>query len=135
MNKGLLYSLLFVFSVSALVLSPHTYAEDTEATSFHYEKDDKDDVDVVIYPNPAEENIFVRLDLIDPTFIDNSEIELEIRNILGNSMPVESERIDASRFRVVTADYPSGYYLLIVHCRACGENNRSSKNVFKFLRK
>ncbi|WPP53218.1 T9SS type A sorting domain-containing protein [Catalinimonas niigatensis] len=128
MNKGLLSILLFIFSVSGLVLTPNTYAE---TKTYHLEKDD---VDAVVYPNPAEEHIFVRLDLIDPFLNADSEIDLEIRNILGTPMPVESEPVDVNKLRIVTADYPSGYYLLIVRCKACGENSRSLKNVFKFLK-
>lgn len=136
MHKGLLtLILLSMLSASGLLLSPDTYAKRVEPVVTYGNNPENDIVDAVVYPNPAEENIFVRLDLIDPSLTTDSEVELEIRNILGNTMPVESEAVDASRFRILTSEYPSGYYLLIVRCKECGANNRSIKNVFKFLKK
>ncbi|MEK6480722.1 T9SS type A sorting domain-containing protein [Catalinimonas sp. 4WD22] len=135
MQKTLLIILLSaLFCTSALVSSANIIA-DRAKTDVIYEPIN-DAVDVVVYPNPAEENIFVRLDLIDPSFTYSSEIDLEIRSLLGTPMPVEAERIDANRFRILTADFPAGYYLLIVQCKECnGDNEHPSKEVFKFLKK
>lgn len=135
MQKNLLVILLLaLFCTSALVSSADILTEQAKTNASYAPVNDA--VDVVVYPNPAEENIFVRLDLIDPSFTDSPEIDLEIRSLLGTSMPVEAERIDANRFRILTADFPSGYYLLIVQCKECnGDNEHPSKEVFKFLKK
>lgn len=135
MQKNLLIILLLVlFCTSALVSSADAYIKHTKVSK-NYEPVN-DAVDVVVYPNPAEENIFVRLDLINPSFTNSSEVEFEIRSILGTSMPIEAERMDANRFRILIADFPVGYYLLIVQCKECSNgSSHPSKEVFKFLKK
>lgn len=133
MQKSLLIIfLLSVFCTSALVSSADTHAEHTDIGMNDIYHPASDDVDVVVYPNPAEANIFVRLDLIDASLTTSAEIDIEIRSLLGTPMPVEAERIDANRFRIITENFPSGYYLLIVQCQECSQ---SSKEVFKFLKK
>ncbi len=135
MNKGLLI-IFFVLFAWGLFLSPYSYAKYAEPmvnTFVHHPENDE--IDAIIYPNPAEDNIFVRLDLIDQALTLEAEIEIEIRNILGNPMNVDSERISDSKFRVNTADYSAGYYILIVRCKECKSSTRPSKQAFKFMKK
>jgi hypothetical protein len=64
---------------------------------------------IEIYPNPAVENIYVK--------IDNSElenVEIELFNIIGNSLIVEIEEISPNTFKINVEDFPPGYYLLII---------------------
>jgi len=64
---------------------------------------------IEIYPNPAVENIFVK--------IENSEldkVEFELFNIIGNSLDIEPEEISKNHFKIKVEEFPAGYYLLIV---------------------
>lgn len=88
----------------------------------------------VIYPNPAKDFISIRPNLINPEWGQNAELKFEIRNILGSAMPVQTERIEQDIYRINVADYPNGYYLLMVHCSSCEERGNKSRNVFKFLK-
>jgi len=136
MHKGLLTILLLtLFILPGTMSSADANAMENKSDVVYAESSDKGEVDAVLYPNPAQENIFVRLDLVSPSLINSSDINIEIRSILGSSMPINMERIDASRLKITTADYPSGYYLLIVSCNDCVEGNKSVKQAFKFLKK
>jgi len=64
---------------------------------------------IEIYPNPAVENIYVK--------IGNSElenVEIELFNIIGNSLSFELEEIEHNNFKIKVGDFPPGYYLLII---------------------
>jgi hypothetical protein len=64
---------------------------------------------IEIYPNPAAENIFVK--------IENSElqkVEFELFNIIGNSLNINPEEISKNNFKINVDEFPAGYYLLIV---------------------
>jgi hypothetical protein len=64
---------------------------------------------IEIYPNPAVENIFVK--------IENSElekVEFELFNIIGNSLNIDPEEITKNYFKIKVEEFPAGYYLLIV---------------------
>ncbi len=84
-----------------------------------------------IYPNPVKDHFFVRLEAIHPERADNSDLTFEIRNILGNIMPVQLEEAEQDIYRIDTQSYPAGYYLLIVRCASCHDE---SPKAFKFLK-
>lgn len=89
------------------------------------------DNNVTIYPNPVKDFLSIQ---INPTWTQNADLQFEIRNILGNAMPVEVERVDQDVYRIDTANYPAGYYLLMIQCSSCKEKNNKSRNAFKFLK-
>ena len=64
---------------------------------------------VEIYPNPAVENIFIKIDNSD---LEN--VEIELFNIIGNSLKIEVEEISNDNFKIKVEDLPQGYYLLII---------------------
>ena len=90
------------------------------------------DQDAPVYPNPAQDHIF--LNLTDLTISDNSEPTIEIRNILGNKMPLQLERINRSKYRISLANYPSGYYLLVLQCDHCSATSNRLEKIHKFLK-
>ena len=64
---------------------------------------------IEIYPNPAVENIFIK--------IENSElekVEFELFNIIGNSLDIEPEEISKNTFKINVEEFPAGYYLIII---------------------
>ncbi|MFP4090015.1 MAG: T9SS type A sorting domain-containing protein [Cyclobacteriaceae bacterium] len=106
------------------------------AVPFEYEFrfDDRDQQDAVLYPNPARDFVTVRLDLINPSLTEQPEVNVEIRNILGNMMTTSMERVDANTLRIATSDFPGGYYLLMVRCQECAEGASMIRNTYKFLK-
>lgn len=90
--------------------------------------------DASIYPNPVKDNFLFQPNTDGLQWDENADLKFEIRNILGNSMPVKVERVEQGGYRFDTADYPAGYYLLMVHCSSCQEKGAKSRNAFKFLK-
>ncbi len=88
--------------------------------------------DVPLYPNPARDHIYVRP--AEANFLNDQDLTIEIRNILGNEMPVRLERNGQGTFRVNLSNYPSGYYMLILQCEHCGSSQNSQKAIHKFLK-
>ena len=88
--------------------------------------------DAPVYPNPARDHIFLHLAETAP--ISDRNINVEIRNILGNKMPVQLESISGGKFRINLSDYPSGYYLLVLQCERCGEQQGRYEEIHKFLK-
>ena len=89
------------------------------------------DQDAAVYPNPAQDFIFVQTDRVPLSFPSDADISIEILDILGNPMKVRSEQINATTYRVDLNRCPSGYYLLVVHCSSCAD---TEKGLFKFLK-
>ena len=88
--------------------------------------------DAPVYPNPARDHIF--LHLTEASLISYQDINVEIRNILGNKMPVQLESLSGGKFRISLSDYPSGYYLLVLQCERCSESQGHYEEIHKFLK-
>lgn len=88
--------------------------------------------DAPVYPNPARDHIF--LNLTDLTVTDSDSPTIEIRNILGNKMPLQLERINQRKYRISLANYPAGYYLLVLQCEQCGSTQKRREEIHKFLK-
>ena len=88
--------------------------------------------DAPVYPNPARDHIFIRPS--EENFSASGDLNVEIRNILGTKMPVRLEQTNQGTFRVSLANYPSGYYMLVLQCEHCGTNQRGQKEIHKFLK-
>lgn len=87
--------------------------------------------DASIYPNPVKDVLFLE---IDEDWAQHADLQFEIRNILGNVMPMTVEKVEQNLYRIDTADYPSGYYLLMVQCKSCQVKDNKHRNTFKFLK-
>ncbi len=93
-----------------------------------------DNNDAAIYPNPVKDFLFIRPGVLNAAWAQGATLHFEIRNILGNSMPVAVEKIEQDRYRIDTADYPAGYYLLMIQCESCEKKGANTRNAFKFLK-
>ena len=72
---------------------------------------DKDDqkIKIDVFPNPAIDNVFVRLESQD-----HPKIEFELYNIIGTTLNVETEEIERNYYKIGVKELPAGYYLLMV---------------------
>nr|WKN38085.1 T9SS type A sorting domain-containing protein [Tunicatimonas sp. TK19036] len=89
------------------------------------------DQDAAVYPNPAQDFVFVQVDRVPFSLPADAEPSIKVVDILGNSMNVQSEQINPTTYRLDLSQYPSGYYLLVVNCEGCPDAN---KGFFKFLK-
>jgi hypothetical protein len=100
----------------------------TEETSYHYDIDEN----AVLYPNPAVDYLYVRIDLLKNRF---DAPDFEVRNILGNEMSIRVEEYKADTYRIPVSEFPSGYYLLTITCNDCSTTEQSNyKESYKFLK-
>ena len=82
-------------------------------------------VQVDLYPNPATEQINIRVS-------DNSARKLvfQMHNIIGNKIQVQAEEVAPGHYRIRLEDLTPGYYLLSVR-----EEGKSKNKVHKFLKR
>jgi hypothetical protein len=110
MKKLLLCALTFFLLLGNTTNAQSTFSDEQSIGLPNFQNDQiisKNKIE--IFPNPAVENIFVK--------IDNSElenVEIELFNIIGNSLSFEMEEIEKNNFKIKVADFPPGYYLLII---------------------
>lgn len=127
MKKFLLYIGVWVFLAASAFASdersPMPFSE-----NYYFSADQ----DAPVYPNPARDHIYVRLS--EESFSNDVDPTIEIRNILGNKMPVQVERTSQNIFRVSLSNFPSGYYMLVLQCERCGTHQGSQKEIHKFLK-
>lgn len=88
--------------------------------------------DAPVYPNPARDHIFFRLDDVEMTA--EGDLSIEVRDILGNKMPVRLDQTASDTYRISLTNYPSGYYMLILRCERCSATQGSHKEIHKFLK-
>ena len=108
--KQLLLLILTYFLCIGSSFAQDEYSEDNGMELPYFQNDRmilKNKIE--IYPNPAVDNIFVR--------IDNSElekVEFELFNIIGNSLDIKPEEISKNNYRISVDEFPPGYYLLYI---------------------
>ncbi|MGB3780121.1 MAG: T9SS type A sorting domain-containing protein [Tunicatimonas sp.] len=124
--------LLLVFCLGTIGISLATAGEPTDPTPFGKKNAFTIKQDAPVYPNPARDHIILHLAETAP--ISNQNINVEIRNILGNKMPVQLESISGGKFRISLSEYPSGYYLLVLRCERCGDEQGHHEEIHKFLK-
>lgn len=90
-----------------------------------------DNQDAAVYPNPATDFVFVRTDRLPFLSSTDNDVSIRIVDILGNPKKVQKELIDVSTYRIDLSQYPSGYYLLVIQCNDCPEEN---KTTIRFLK-
>ncbi len=123
LSTVLLIMFLAYFQVSGIAASHANTSEGT--TQFNI------DENAVLYPNPAVDYLYVRVDLLRNQFNSPS---FEVRNILGNNMPTRAEQYRGDTYRISVSDFPSGYYLLTISCNECGDEQGINKESYKFLK-
>lgn len=80
---------------------------------------------VRLYPNPSIEYLQVKFETPIARLV-----KLNVHNIIGSEMPLESEVIDDYQLNVRVKDYTAGVYLLSIRNGESGQ-----KSAFKFLKK
>lgn len=80
---------------------------------------------VKLYPNPSVEYLSVKFEA--PIA---KRVKLNVHNIIGSEMPLESEVIDDFELHVKVKDFSAGVYLLSIRNDETGH-----KSAFKFLKK
>lgn len=113
------------FQVSGLAVGDKSWyaSENTSNVSL--------DENAVLYPNPAVDYLYIRVDLLKNQF---SSPSFEVRNILGNQMPTRVEQYREDTYRISVSEYPSGYYLLTISCSDCSGEQSNYRESYKFLK-
>ena len=111
--KKILPAILLVigtFSYSAAQSNRGDRDDDKKAVfaGFQSEKDDSK-VKIDVFPNPAFENVFVRI-----VSNDHPNVKFELYNIIGTTLNVENEEIERNYYKIGLKEFPAGYYLLMV---------------------
>src|SRR5687767_4636918 len=84
-----------------------SYAQTQPENSISHEREQSESV--TIFPNPAIDYLQVKVHSVPV-----SQVKLDVRNILGNEMSIETEVLDEQTVRVKVKDFATGYYLLAV---------------------
>ena len=105
MSKVLL--LLFTFLFFSFISLAQ--GERNEQSSYFQNDQALEKNKIEIYPNPAVESIFVKIENSDL-----QKVEFEMFNIIGNSLNINPEEISSNNFKINVDEFPAGYYLLIV---------------------
>ena len=80
---------------------------------------------VHLYPNPTTEFVHIRLESMN---IDH--IKVSMHNIIGNELPIETEKVDDHELRIRVKDFDAGYYLL-----ALRDEQTNFRGTYKFLKR
>lgn len=80
---------------------------------------------VHLYPNPTTEFVHIRLESMN---IDH--VKVTMHNIIGNELPIETEKIDDHEVRIRVKDFDAGYYLL-----ALRDEQTNFRGTYKFLKR
>lgn len=77
-----------------------------------------------VYPNPAEDYIFLKIEELD----DNSDIEIEVMSIIGNKMKISHEQVESGLYKIDLSNIPVGHYYVMLTID-------TEKSLKKFLKK
>jgi len=116
-----LYILLFAMALTGTVMaqtggefSPQQSGERMETVK-----------SVHLYPNPSTEFVHVRLETMNV-----AHIKVTMHNIIGNELPIETEKIDDHELRIRVKDFDAGYYLVAVR-----DDQSNFRGTYKFLKR
>ncbi|WP_420316482.1 T9SS type A sorting domain-containing protein [Ekhidna sp.] len=107
-NKLIILSLLLTFSVAALAQG---------------ESDLPQEIKVSLYPNPAEEFIFIQFDG------ELSNVDFELNSMIGNKLQIKPEEVAQGKYKIQVKDLATGYYFLIVK-----DEDKRFRKAYKFLK-
>ncbi len=112
-----------IFCLACLVGFGQAVSADPEkVVTINDQLDNKTAIEV--YPNPAVDYLIVQVDI---TAL--SDVEFEIRSLLGSEMLVVAEDMGNGRFRFPVKDFSTGYYFVIVK-----DETARFKKAFRFLK-
>jgi hypothetical protein len=77
-----------------------------------------------VYPNPADDHIYLKIN--DQDF--SSNIKIEVMSIIGNKMYISSDKIESGLYKINLKNIPSGHYYVMLTID-------SEKSLKKFLKK
>jgi hypothetical protein len=100
--------LLFLSVLIARAQSAVGDEKSIESSAFHNDKT-LQKTKVEVFPNPAVDNVFVRIESHE-----FDKVDFELFNIIGTSMKIDIEEIEKDYFRIGLKELPTGYYLLMV---------------------
>lgn len=115
-----LYTLLMVITLAgtALAQASGSYSADQGG--------EREAAKVVhLYPNPTTEFVHIRLETMN---IDH--VKVSMHNIIGNELPIETEKVDEHELRIRVKDFDAGYYLL-----ALRDDQSNFRGTYKFLKR
>ncbi|MGM0580135.1 MAG: T9SS type A sorting domain-containing protein [Bacteroidota bacterium] len=77
-----------------------------------------------VYPNPAEDHIFLKI----RDFESLSDVKIEVMSIIGNKMTVTHETVKPGLYKIDLTNIPVGHYYVMLTID-------SEKSLKKFLKK
>jgi hypothetical protein len=80
---------------------------------------------IQLFPNPASDYLHVKLDGVKV-----ANLQIVVRNIIGNEIKSEVEFIADNEFRLRVRDFNIGYYLL-----ALRDEDSNFKGTYKFVKR
>src|SRR6478609_4085928 len=116
-----LYILLFAMALTGRVLAQAPGGFSLEQSGERVETAKA----VHLYPNPTTEFVHIRLESIN---IDH--VKVTMHNIIGNELPIETEKVDDHELRIRVKDFDAGYYLL-----ALRDDQSNFRGTYKFLKR
>jgi hypothetical protein len=108
--RKILPAVLFTFLTVLFANAQSTVGDEKsiESSVFHNEKSIQK-TKVEVFPNPAIDNVFVRIESTE-----FEKVDFELFNIIGTSMKIDIEELEKDYFRIGIKELPAGYYLLMV---------------------
>jgi predicted nuclease of restriction endonuclease-like RecB superfamily len=77
-----------------------------------------------VYPNPAEDHIFLKINDQNIT----SEVKIEVMSIIGNKMSVTHEKIESGLYKIDLTNISTGHYYVMLTID-------SDKSLKKFIKR
>lgn len=113
-------ALNLIFILGAMALSLQSMAQEgVENAATDLSKQ------VKLFPNPAVEFLSIKFETPQAR-----KANLDLRNIIGNSLEAESEIVDDYEIKLKVKDLPTGLYLVLIK-----NDETGLKGAYKFLKK
>jgi Secretion system C-terminal sorting domain len=114
---------LFLALACVLVTALTTLGQTKDESFFQRTPDPVKSVE--IFPNPATEFISVKFEA--PIA---KRVRLSVHNVIGNTMELETERVDEHEIKIRVKDLATGYYLISVK-----DEHLNIGSTYKFLKR
>ena len=63
-----------------------------------------------VYPNPAEEHIYLKINENDLT----SDVKIEVMSIIGTKMKITHDKLDSGFYKINLSNIPVGHYYVLL---------------------